>query len=109
MKIIEFNFKMPLNPLVLELQIYCKKLILSTDDTCIVNLYDVRKRMQAKAELISVNYPYSECEYIRYEIRTSMTVEMFHLIHNDEIFISLTSRKREFEFAFKDIDNSRYN
>lgn len=109
MKIITFQFRLPLNPILLELQVYCKKLILSVDENGIADLYDFKRTMQHQQSLISLNYFVVIPDDIHYQLRSSLTCERLNIICNGETFISVTSRKKEFELAFKDLDSSRYN
>ena len=109
MKIIHHNFRIPYNPVILELQIYCKKVILAPKEHGITNLFDLKKRVQEQTSLIFLTYAISEFEEIHYEVRSNLTHEVFKVIHSNEVFISITARKKEFEFAFKDFDASRFN
>ncbi len=109
MKIVSFQFQASHNPLILELQIYLKKLILSTDKLSISNLYELRKKLYHHAALTSLDHSVSEAEYIRMEIRSSLTFETLQVIYNGAIFVYLTARKKEFQFAFRDLDRGRFN
>ncbi len=109
MKIINHDFKSPHNPIILELQIYCKKLMLNSDCNGIVNLFDLKRRMQQHTALISLNYSDSCLEDIYYQVYSHLTQEVFRVTYKGEIFIKIVARKKQFEFAFKDLDASRFN
>ncbi|UOE48774.1 hypothetical protein MTO98_30710 [Mucilaginibacter sp. SMC90] len=109
MKIINHDFTLPHNPIILELQIYCKKLMLNPDCNGIVNLFDLRRRVQQHTALISFNYSDSYLEDISYQVSSHLTQEVFTVTYKGEIFIKIIARKKQFEFAFKDLDASRFN
>jgi hypothetical protein len=109
MKIIDQNFKLPGNPVILELQIYCKKLILNPSCMEISNLFDLKKRVQQHTSLIGLNYADTHFEYIYYEVSSNLTHDVFKVTYNEEAYITITARKKEFEFAFKDFDAGRFN
>ncbi|WP_330860819.1 hypothetical protein [Mucilaginibacter sp.] len=109
MKILSFQFQASQNPLILDLQIYLKKLILSTDKHSISNLYELRKEMYHHAALARLDHPVSEVEDIHMKIYAFLTCEVLEVIYNDAICVSLTSRKKEFQCAFRDLDRGRFN
>lgn len=109
MKIINHNFKLPYNPIILELQIYCKKMILNPGCNGIVNLFDLKKRVLQHTSLISLSYSNSDFEHIYYEVCTNLTHQVFKINYHDETFVTIVARKKEFEFAFKDFDACRFN
>ncbi|WP_114941784.1 hypothetical protein [Mucilaginibacter endophyticus] len=109
MKILTFQFQPSQNPLILELQFFLKRLILSTEKHGISDFYELRKEMHHQAALISLDHPVSEVEDISMKIRSSLTCEVLEVSYNGDIFVSLTSRKKEFQFAFKDLDKGRSN